>query len=187
MALTNEDIANSALSKLGAEEITSLSDNTRRAKLCNRQFHKIRKKLLRSHPWNFAMKRSALTADVSTPSFEYSTNFILPADYLRGIREEYKDIDWKVEGQFILANQESFNLLYISDITDPTEFDETFDELFALNLAYELSYPLIQSLSLKESLRVELMNFDLKDARSFDAQEGTPEELETTTWLNSRL
>ena len=187
MADTNEDIANSALSKLGAEEITSLSDTSRRAKLCNRQFHKIRKKVMRSHPWNFAIKRASLTADASTPEFEYSTNFILPSDFLRGIREEYKDVDWKVEGEFLVSNETSFNLLYIADITDPTKFDPTFDELFSLTLAHELAYPLVQSLSLKSELAKELLNFDLPDARSFDAQEGTPEELETNTWLNSRL
>lgn len=186
MAATNEDIANSALSKLGAEPITSLADTSRRAKLVNQQFNPIRKKLLRSHPWNFAIKRSILTADASTPAFEYSTNFILPSDFLRAVREEEKDVDWKIEGQFLVSNDTDFNLVYIADITDPTEFEPTFDELFALNLAYELAYPLVQSLSLKEDLRRELNGFDLKDARSYDAQEGTPEELETNAWLNSR-
>lgn len=187
MAATNEDIANSALSKLGAEEITSLSDTTRRAKLVNRQFNAIRKKLLRSHPWNFAIKRSALTDAGTTPDFEYTNQFILPADYLRGVREEYKDTDWKIEGDLLLANQDSFNLVYIADITDPTEFDPTFDELFALNLAYELAYPLVQSMSLKEMLQKEMNNFDLPDARSFDAQEGQPEEFEANVWINSRV
>ena len=186
MAATNVDIANSALSKLGAEEITSLSDNTRRAKLVNRQFDKIRKKLLRSHPWNFAIKRSALTEDASSPAFEYDNQFVLPSDFLRAVREEYKDTDFKVEGNLLLANQDSFNLVYIADITDPTEFDATFDELFALTLAYELSYPLVQSMSLKDMLQKELMNFDLPDARSFDAQEGQPEEFEANVWLDSR-
>jgi len=186
MAATNEDICNSALTKLGADIITSLSDNTRRAKLCNQQFAKVRDRLLRSHPWNFAIKRVSLTANGNTPAFEYEQEFDLPADYLRGIREEDKSIDWKIEGQKLVANQESFNLVYIAQITDPTEFDASFDELLATELAYELAYPLVQSNSLKRELKEELN--DLKrDVRSFDAQEGQPEDYETNVFTGSRL
>jgi len=271
MAATNEDIANSALAKLGAEEITSLSDTTRRARLVNRQFVKIRDKLLRSHPWNFAIKRSflqaisdstnavvaatdiftspstlnletgnlirfnltsggalpaplqentdyfairltattfqvattqanaqsgtqiditdepAFTADLFVgPPFEYSNQFTLPSDYLRAIREEDKSIDWKVEGQRLVANQETFNLVYIARITDPTEFDESFDELLATSLAYELAYPLVQSISLKQQMKDELDELR-RDVRSFDAQEGQPEEYEANEYLKARL
>lgn len=271
MSASNVEIANSALSKLGAEQITSLSDNTRRAVAANLQFHKIRKNLLRSHPWNFAMKRQYLTkvkdssdavnagTDVFTstslatlnqvtgdktnitlltgtlpeplqentdyyfikvnsttfklattqanalagtaidvaaatftadfyvkPPFEYDNKFAKPSDCLRPIREQYKDADWKVEGAYIVSNESEFNLLYIYDVTDPTLFEPAFDELFAMNLAVELSYTLVQSLSLKESLKKEWLLM-LKDTRSFDAQEGSPEELETNEWLNARL
>jgi len=185
MAATNEDICNSALAKLGAEEITSLSDNTRRAKLCNRQFTKIRDRLLRSHPWNFAIKRASLTANGNTPAFEYEQEFDLPADYLRGVREEYKDTDWKIEGQKLLANQETINLVYIAQITDPTEFDPSFDELLATQLAYELAYPMVQSSSLKQLMKEELDELK-RDVRSFDAQEGFPEELEANEFLIAR-
>lgn len=269
MAATNEDIANSALLKLGAESITSLSDTTRRARLVNEQFNKIRKRLLRSHPWNFAMKRQYLQvlrdnsttvndgtdtftsgstlngetgdrvsiilnsgtlpsplqqgqiyymiklttttfqlaenqsdAQSGTPidiadspvfdanfelgaPFEYDKKFSLPSDLLRAVREEYKNIDFKVEGQILLTNESEFNLLYIADIDDPTEFDESFDELFATQLAYEVSYPLVQSNTLKQQLKTELDELR-RDTRSFDAQEGYPEILETNEWLVSR-
>lgn len=269
MATSDVEICNSALQKLGAEDITSLSDNTRRAQLCNRQYNKIRKKLLRSHPWNFAIKRQFLSevTDASTsvndgtdvftgtttlnmetgnalrivlnsgtlpsplqentdyyaikvsgttfkvaetqadalagtaiditdsptfnatfkvkPPFEYDAQFSLPSDYLRGIREEYKSTDWKIEGQRLLANQSEFNLVYIADITDTTKFDANFDELFSLMLAHELSYSMVQSLQLTQSLKQEL-NEVLRDTRSFDAQEGFPEELETSEWILSR-
>lgn len=185
MAASDVDICNSALLKLGGETITALTDVTRRAQLCNQQYDRIRKKLLRSHPWNFAIKRSELVQNATAPTFEYDVAFDLPADMLRAIREEDKLIDWKVEGQTIVTNESSFNLVYIADITDTTQFDESFDELFALHLAYELAYPLVQSVSLKESLKREL-NEATADIRSFDAQEGQPEILETTQWLVSR-
>lgn len=269
MATSAEEICNSALQKLGAEDITSLSDTTRRAVLCNRQYNKIRLKLLRSHPWNFAIKRAILSriemnstsvndgTDTFTTTatsefvsgsrvrllknsgtlpaplqentdyyvivltgttfqlatsyenaiastqiditdspvfdadfqlaglFEYEAVYTLPSDYLRGIREESKDVDWKIEENRLVTNESAFNLVYIKDVTDTTEFDESFDELLAAKLAVELSYSMVQSLSLKKDLKEDLSEI-MKDVRSFDAQEGQPEELETNQWLVSR-
>lgn len=270
MASTNEDIANSALSKLGASKISSLSDNTRSAILINEQFHKKRKELLRSHPWNFAIKRAFLTRvrDTSTsvnfstdtftsgstlnmetgdqisitlnsgtlPSplqsgqvyyaikltsttfqlaetqddaalgtaidisnaptfnasffvgapFEYGSKFSLPSDFLRALKEEEKDIDWVREGQLILSNDTSFNMEYIADISDPTLFDPSFDELLALMLARELAYPLVQSMTLKDQMDREFRDL-LREVRSYDAQEGIPDTYETTSWTAARL
>ena len=185
MAASSVEICNAALQKIGAETITTLADNTRRAQLCNQQYDRVRKRLLRSHPWNFAMKRDDLTLDGTAPAFEYANRFALPSDCLRAIREEYKDVDWKVEAGYVLTNDTTFNLLYISNVTDTTKFDAIFDELLALALAVELAYPLVQSLTLKQSLEQEYLR-ELQDTRSFDAQEGDPEELETNDWINSR-
>lgn len=65
MALTDVDICNSALDELGLEPIESLSDDNKRAKLCNRNYSNIKKKMLRDNPWNFARKRAVLEAESS--------------------------------------------------------------------------------------------------------------------------
>lgn len=119
------------------------------------------------------------------PPFEFDNKYFIPSDMLRAVREDDKSIDWKIEEQLLVTSEDEFNLLYIADITDPTKFDESFDELFALTLAYELSYPLVQSLSLKQQLKVELDEV-LRDTRSFDAQEGFPEDFEANEWLIAR-
>lgn len=272
MATSDVEICNSALAKLGAESITSLSDTTRRAVLCNRQYDKIRKKMLRMHPWNFAIKRvwlspiteTSTSVDAGTDTFTATGNitgvtgekykitlnsgtmpggltagntyyiiktaattfklatnqtnaaagtaiditsaptfnatftlksawgeeehcFTLPSDYLRGLREKEKTfISWKVEGSRVVADQDEFNLMYIADISDTTLFTPDFDELLSLALAKEISYSLVQSNSLLDRLEREYQ-IALRDVRSFDAQEGTPEELEGNTWLTERL
>lgn len=185
MAASSVEICNSALLKLGAETITALSDNTRRAKLCNEQYDRIRKLLLRAHPWNFAIKRAALVANVATPAFGYDVQFDLPADYLRALEEEDVTEDWAIEGNALFANRDDFNLKYIADISDTTLFDPAFDELLALALAKELAYPLVQSMSLKDAMTREY-DMALRDIRAFDAQEGNNEVQETSEWLISR-
>jgi len=271
MATSSLEICNIALLKIGADSITALSDANKRARLCTLLYDFMRKKLLRAHPWNFAIKRSFLqkvtdtstsvndgtdiftsaaalnsvTGDTATvtltsgtiPSgisedstyyiiktgtsafklaetqasaladtaiditangvfnislnigapFGYSQKFTLPTDYIRAVKEEDKNREWKKEGSFILSNDSDFNLEYIYNVTDTTTFDPSFDELLAHLIAIELAFPLNQSQTLKDRLLDEWKNFSLKDARSFDAQEGTPDDLETNLWLNSRL
>lgn len=52
-------IANIALSKIGAQRIVSFSENTENARLLNAIYGTIRDEVLRVHPWNFAIKRTA--------------------------------------------------------------------------------------------------------------------------------
>jgi len=60
MASTDVDICNGALLELGEEVIVALSDNNKRARACNQRYADIRDSILRSHLWNFAVKRETL-------------------------------------------------------------------------------------------------------------------------------
>jgi hypothetical protein len=270
MSTTVEEICNSALIKCGSKPISSITDSNKRAELCTTMYPKVRDKLLRSHPWNFAIRRMplayyqttfddgdvdiltdeititghgqktgqkvvfsssvtlpeplvagtiyyiiyvddntiqlALTAEDSlsasniditsaafggvhtarwVPLFEYDYAYILPSDYLRALKTESYDIAYAIEGDYLLCNDSSFLLKYIAKVTDVTKFPEDFDELLSWWLAYELSYPLVQSNTLKQSIKAEIEEY-LRDVRSFDAQEGTPEDFLFDEWINVR-
>ena len=62
------DICNRALDKLGVESITDFSDETKQARICSRNYDTLRRKLLRSHLWNFASKRALLITETSSVS-----------------------------------------------------------------------------------------------------------------------
>jgi hypothetical protein len=47
-------ICNTALNRLGANTITSFTENSKEARLCNAEYEGIRDQVLRSHPWNCA-------------------------------------------------------------------------------------------------------------------------------------
>jgi hypothetical protein len=66
MATSVEAICNSALIKVGSKQITSISDANKRAELCTLMYPKVRDKVLKSHPWNFAIKRKSLSLYQST-------------------------------------------------------------------------------------------------------------------------
>ena len=184
--MSEVSICNSALIKLGVETITALSDNTRQAKLCNEQYNKLRKSLLREHVWNFAVKRVSLTASLTTPAWGFSHQFTLPSDYLRIVDLEYTDDKYQVENNLILANRNTLNLRYIYDITDVTKFTSDFAELLAMRIAVDLSYVLVQSNSLTQQL-VAMYDRKLRDVRSFDGQENPPQSVTDDLFISSRL
>lgn len=187
MASSSTEIANSALIKVGADRIDSLSDNNKRARLVNERYDSKRKNLLIGHPWKFALKRISLSADVATPEWEYNFQFTLPTDCLRVVKTNLLvDQEWKVEGRKLLAQEDTIKFLYIYDVTDTTEFPEYFSEALAFDIARDIAYAITQS-----NTRADVINKDFKEqlrtARSFSAQEGTVEQVEAFDWTSARF
>jgi len=181
------DICNSALIKIGVEPIVSLDDDSKEARLCKEQYPKIRDEIIGSHLWNFAMKRETLADLGITPAFGYSYTFALPADYIRVLHTNNKSIRFKIEqNKRLLTNLDSISILYIAKIEDVSMYSPIFREALAYQLAVDLSYALVQNSSLSERLNAKAM-IKLRDARSFDGQEGTPDELMADVWLNDRI
>ena len=91
---TEVSICSNALRRLGDSPITSLSDDTERARLCNALYEPARDSLLRSHAFNFSITRASLAKSATTPAFEFANQFILPTDpfCLRVLKMEFDDL-----------------------------------------------------------------------------------------------
>lgn len=187
MATSVTQICNMALSKVGANRISSLSDGTKNSILCNEFYAPTVDEVLRMHPWNCAIHRASLSALAAAPDFGYAYQYPLPsAPYcLKVLQMQYLDYEFKIEGRMLLTNEGTCNILYIKRITDPTKFDSLLVEAIATRIATKLAYPVTQSKTLKEQLAEEF-NLILSAARTADAQEGTAEVLDTSTWIDSR-
>lgn len=183
---TDVSICNSALIKLGAERISSLSDISKEAILCNEQYEKILTDLLYSHPWNFATKSAIWQSNGNLHPWTEMEEFDLPDDYLRVLDFKSPYIEWAMENGKLYANEAELYIRYIFYQDDPEAFSVKFVELFAVKLALELSYSLVQSASLKDSIQREYEQC-LRDARSFDSQEGKPGRVDNGAWLQVRL
>lgn len=66
MAVTNIDICNTALRRIGAEPIVALSDDTKGAACCNLRYESCKRYVLRKHPWNRCTKRAILAKPGTT-------------------------------------------------------------------------------------------------------------------------
>ena len=180
-------ICNLALTKIGEEQILSLTENNKRGRICNLHYEPTRDAVLRSHIWNFAVKREELALSVDTPSFDFTYQFALPNDYLRALNTNLDaSYDWKIENGFVLCKSDSVKLRYIAKITDTNLFDSMFIEALSSRLAAEFAISLTDSLSLQAQM-FSLYNGKIAEARSMDSMEGTSDSIQDEGWLDARL
>lgn len=180
------DICNLGLVKIGEDPIMDLTENTKPARLCNLIFSDLRDTLLRSHPWNFAIKRAQLARLPANPIFEFNAQFQLPSDCLKVLKTDDDLTPYRIEGKALLVNSEAVKIEYISRIEDTTMFDSLFIEVFSDRIAAYLAFNLSDNTGLRDSLIAESVR-RMKQARSMDGQEGIPRSVEADQWLNSRL
>jgi hypothetical protein len=184
-------ICNSALSRIGDFAIASLTDTSKAAKLCNLKYADSRDAIFRSYPWNCLQRRAALARSSDTPEWGYDYKYQLPTDpyclKVLGMKEQDEDssVDFVVEGRYILTDSETCNIRYVGRILDANQYDVNLQDAIAAKLAADICYPLTGSATLTDVMYRNYMA-TVKQARSVDAQEGTPRTLIDDTWLNSR-
>ena len=202
MPASDVAIANLALTKLGADRIIALTDNTKEAREVNAIYELERDNEIRAHFWKFATARTALPALTTPPAFGYNNAFQLPSDYLRVVavgdfapgavdRWFYytgtDNSEYQIEGQTIVTDFAApLNLRYMRRITDPTQFDANFVEAFACKLAIELCETLTSSSSKKADC-ARSYQMAISNALRANAIEQPPEPQTSGTWLMARL
>lgn len=186
LAISDVSICNSALAKLGADRITSLEQDTKIARLCNERYPFVRNEVLRAYPWNFAKKRVSLSADATAPSFGWAYRFVIPSDCVRVLREDFVDVEYTIEGRYILSDDSSFNLLYVFEETNAGNYDYMFSEMLAMRLAADIAYAVVQSNTLMATMMTAYQEL-LRNARFVSAAEKTPEGPVADNWINMRF
>lgn len=192
-------IANRALTKLGADNILTMTDNTKQGRLVNSLYDSVLSMCLRSHLWNFAKKRAALAASTETPAWGYLYTYPQPSDCLRlveinGAYVPYSMYDyvqsdlrpWSIEGRNILTNLGAPLLIrYIRKEDDVSLFDATFLEAFASMLAYEMAEALTQSADKK---KFAMADYDraIGEAKRLSSIENPPQAFYDGSWTLSR-
>lgn len=186
MAVTETSICNSALAKLGAERIISLDADNNRARLMKEQYEKIRDDLLYAHPWNFAIARVSIAALTDAPLSDFAYQLQLPNDCLRVVDTDLpRDVSWNVEGRLLLCDYSPVIIKYIKKETDTSKYTPGFIEVLACKIAADCAYSITQSTTLTEQMNKKY-EFQLRQARSFDAQESVGDRVYADSWLNSR-
>lgn len=187
---TGVSICSNALLMLGAQTINDFADqlNLDRAKLCANLYPTVRDDMLRSHPWNCAIKRAVLAPDAVAPAFGYTHSFELPADFMRVLEvgTNGSQIDYLIEGRTIQADTTVLELRYVFRNEVENTWDAHLVKLVTLAMAAALAYPVTQSSALQQSFEQKL-EMTLKRARAVDGQEDPPQTLGDERLLQARF
>lgn len=183
-------ICNSALMALGASPITSLSDDSDRARICSQVIETARRALLRSHRWNCNTARAVLSPSVTAPSHGYDYAFDVPPDLLRIYSvtdsDGGPDIDYTLESNQILCDSATIYLVYGYDNDVYTNWDALLVEALSLKIKATIAYMITQSTSAEATALAALENA-MKRARAVDGQDNPPETLGDFPLLSARF
>lgn len=194
MAVSNVDIANRALTKLGAGRIMDLDDNVHAAKTIKSMFAVVRDNELRDHVWSFSKARAQLPALATAPEFGFEYQYQLPSNYIRLLQLAdfwtYPNPTpqglYAIEGRAILTNAPApLRIRYIRQIEDPTQFDASFIEVLACRLAAECCEALTNSNTKKQAAWQEYDEMMRRAIRS-NSIELPALAIEDDTWLEAR-
>lgn len=193
------DICNEAMDLLGAATITSLTENSKEARLCNRRFETVRDAVLRSHPWNTAVTRAEIARDSTAPAFGFTYQYTMPTDpyCLRVLSFWNSNVDneiaaydsqvmYKIEGRKILSNEGTCKITYIGRVTDTEQFDPMLSNTIAHRLAAETAYAITGSTTVAQQMQA-LYEQRLREARSMDGMEGYPDKIIADDFVNIRF
>lgn len=193
-------ICNRALTKLGARRILDVTDEVKEARELNSMWDLVRDAELRRNLWNFAMRRAALPALITTPAWGFAYEYQLPADLVRVVQvhdvyyvaglTDYRtmmDVPFQVEGRKVLSDLDApLKIRYVARVDDTQQWDALFVEAFASRLAYEACEAITQSNTKKEAAYADYQA-TVRQAKQVDAIENPAEPLPDSSWLLSRI
>ncbi len=201
MALASQvDVCNYAMTILGEQPITSLLDNTARARALNAIYQTQRQAEITGHFWNFSIKRVQLPSLTTAPLYQFTQAYQLPPDFLKiiDVGNQYPSIDlsdyigsddsqWAIEGNTITCNYAPpMYLRYCADIPDEGKWDPCFVVAFACRLA-AMSAEAITQNTAKCQKAASQYKEALMNAVRADAMQIPPKKPNDDTWMISRI
>ena len=192
---TAVSISSNALLMLGDNPINSFEESASpggldRARIAQNLWPSTRDAVLRSHPWNCAVKRVTLSPEATSPNFthDFAYQFILPADWLRNVEinsVNADQVDYRVEGKRLLLNSQTLYLRYIYKNTDVSTWDPMLVECCEFAMAAKMAYPITKSAAVRKEMQDTLL-FYMKRARAVDGQDESPAQLGSFEILSAR-
>lgn len=178
-------ICNLALTNLGKENISALSEPTPEARACNQFYSHVLDLLLQSYPWRFAGKTLSMAEVINDRPGAWGYAYRRPIDCLkiRWMRREYSLVDpsplssqdeittpFDFEGETIYCDLSPAFLRYTQRLTDPSRFSPLFVEAMAWHLAVRLAMPLTRDSKVRADA-YQLARVAKNDAAEADANE----------------
>jgi hypothetical protein len=187
------DIINRALIRLGEDTITSTQNHNSGA-LFDIVYEDARKSLLSLYVWRFAIKRQELAMVDDKGAGLYKYRYQRPHDCLTivSVSDYYKTPDlrnykystgerYQIEGNYILSNEKSVNLIYVADIEE--EFPHLFEMALASKVAAGLTTKIHQNPSMYQMYEQEANSYLMQAIHMNEIMQDS-QELGDNSWIS---
>lgn len=177
-------ICTNALLQLGSQPISSFDDGSDNATLCSNLWPQTRDGVLRSNPWNRAIKRVSLAPSANVPVWGYAFAFDLPGDLLTILEIDTRG-NHKVENGQILADENPLLIKYTYRNKNVPSYDALMIEAMTWAMMAVLAYPITKSTTKSTEIN-NIYLLRLRLARTVDAQEDSPDQMGDSQLLAAR-
>tara|TARA_R110002012_G_scaffold201640_1_gene370652 strand:- start:10568 stop:11161 length:594 start_codon:yes stop_codon:yes gene_type:complete len=192
MATTKVDICSTALVMIGANTITSFSDDSTEANVCNTVYEDIVKSSLTRHRWRFATEQQQLSLLTATPTGRYAYAYQLPTnpELLQLITLTVNDfvIPYERYGDKVYLDNYGSTSSVICDYVYRADESE-FPPHFILALQYQLASLFAGSIARDSGMIKQFSDMAERQyliAKNVDSAERTTKTLDVTRFSNLR-
>lgn len=193
MALSQTEIVNLALTRLGQDRVISIGDDVEAARVMRSLWDFTRDAVLASYPWKFAIKRTSLPALADAPAYGWARQFTVPEECLRLVQvgDDYVFYTglletFQLEGGVIMTDEAApLRLRYVERVTNVGLWPVLFGRVVAMQLAIDACEKLTTS-SAKQTALNDAYALAVAQARKQSAIERPPQRAENSDWLNAR-
>jgi len=189
--MTDDDVAlcNRMLTRLGVNQISSLDDSSREARLIKANFDYLRDDVNALHPWGFAMKQVEMAQDGTAPVWGATYRYALPSDYLGFISTKTEieggDEPFRIQGDYLITNAATVKIEYCSRVEDINKWPTLVRDAFVSRLQAELVGALTDG-KMGSDRFFKIYQEKISTAMAYDAAEHTPREFYIDEWLGAR-
>lgn len=189
MALSKFDICNQALVLVGANTITSFSQNTTESIVANQLYETTVEDLLTKCRWRFASKQVQLSKNTTNPDARYESSYALPSDalILHTVTVSDNVINYDRYGQNIFTNTTTSDTVIADYTFQPSE--SIFPPYFAKVLVFELASLFAGAIARNDQLAnlyAQRSIAQLQQAKSIDSQAQTTRRANVDRFRNVR-
>lgn len=147
-------ICSDALLMLGEKPISSFSEGTDSANICDRLYPNIRDALIQQYPWAFSFKKVVLSRTINTPINEWKYEYQVPADRIGPPRAVFTSTavgarpfqEWEIYEDKILTNATTIVVDYQFSVPE-NKMPVYFVQLLKYMMSWHLAEPLTDQAS----------------------------------------
>jgi hypothetical protein len=145
------EVANNALSELGAQLLTALPMNNLESDTVLAVYDDVYEDLLGKAPWRFATKKADLSREVTTPLNEWTYQFVLPPQCMRILRV-YPHAPYEMFEGKIYSDSDALAVDFVERVSESL-WPPPFVRLMSLELAVRMCMAITNDVALKKSLQ----------------------------------